>query len=57
MSLSRDEWAKMWEAIKALEYELETIGKVFLVGRMSPTMESNIKFIKEKIQQVIGQME
>lgn len=48
MSLTRDEWIKVWEAIKHIEYnKLKHL----------PPRDEDISFIKAKIESVIGQME
>lgn len=52
MSLTRDEWTKMWVSIKKIELEVRE-EKAFLYD----FLEKDIKLIKDKIQQVIGQME
>jgi hypothetical protein len=48
MSLTRDEWVHLWEAIKRIEFNRK---------KKLPPHTEDIDFIKEKIQQVIGQME
>jgi hypothetical protein len=45
MSLTRDEWAQMWDAIKVIQYNAPAV------------IKPEIEFIKQKIQKVIGQME
>lgn len=52
MSLTRDEWCKMWDSIKKIEYEakqLRGIGKTLIL--------TQVKYIKDQIQSVVGQME
>jgi hypothetical protein len=51
MTLSKDEWIRLWESIKKIEYVLG--GKTYI----TPAIYKEIEFIKEKIQQVIGPME
>jgi NRPS condensation-like uncharacterized protein len=53
MSLSRDEWAKMWESIKYIEQQCQMIR----LPRTKATVLKEVQFIKEKIQSVVGQME
>lgn len=48
MSLTRDEWAKMWEAIKTIELNATPREKI---------VSSAIEYIKQQIQSVVGQME
>ena len=48
MSLTRDEWVQVWMCIKRIELNR--------IKHLPPSL-SDIKFIKIKIQQVIGQME
>lgn len=52
MSLSRDEWAKMWEAIKTIERYMERT-----TGTDHKYTYKMVLFIKQKIQSVVGQME
>lgn len=58
MSLTRTEWIEMWENIKTIEKELEDIVwcDSLSCNKYNET-KPNVKFIKDKIQQVIGQME
>jgi hypothetical protein len=56
MSLTRDEWAMMWESIKTIE-RLTLESEMRISHNNWLKMEKSIKEIKEKIQQVIGQME
>jgi hypothetical protein len=55
MSLTRDEWCRMWESIKTIE-KLNTF-QHFQLGVRVKRMNQEIEFIKKKIQQEIGQME
>ena len=53
MSLTREEWCKMWESIKRIEINARLL--------KSPPTKQNILYevqnIKKQIQSVIGQME
>lgn len=49
MNLTREEWCLMWEAIKHIEFEVK--------NDYHPVIDDQVKFIKTKIQQVIGLME
>lgn len=51
--MTRDEWCKLWESIRTIEY---------LVGRINryairEAVRREVDFIKKKIQEEIGQME
>ncbi|HYV52409.1 MAG TPA: hypothetical protein VE971_03860 [Candidatus Eisenbacteria bacterium] len=53
MSLTRDEWLKMWESVKTIENLANTL-------KSPPRRQQilwQIKKIKDQIQAVIGQME
>lgn len=53
MSLSRDDWAKMWQYIKVIEANAKML-------KSPPTRQNilyEVKNIKELIQKVVGQME
>jgi hypothetical protein len=53
MSLTRDEWCKMWESIKTIEIATKML--------KSPPTRQIIRYevekIKKQIQSVVGQME
>jgi len=52
-SLTRDDWAKMWESIKTIELQANKL-------KSPPTRQKilwEVQFIKNQIQEVIGQME
>lgn len=55
MSLTRDDWAKMWESIKTIErlneYQRFRRTDVFI------RIEKEVNYIKKQIQTVVGQME
>lgn len=53
MSLTRDEWCKMWESIKSIENELY----LPMWKERKKDIQKEIEFIKKQIQSVIGQME
>ena len=57
MSLTRDEWLKMWESIKTLENLQKNVTGRNCKCNTCVSFKKEIKFIKDKIQQVIGQME
>jgi hypothetical protein len=61
MSLTRDEWAKMWESIKTIEQLAKDLRSTSIQFRnrnhYSESILDEISEIKEKIQSVIGQME
>lgn len=53
MSLTREEWVAMWNAIKRMQFQVERL-------KYSITKEkllNEIFYMKAQIQQVIGQME
>jgi len=56
MSLTRDEWCELWESVKRIEY---TNAKVWKAKHYKWANDINweVNKIKDKIQQVIGQME
>lgn len=58
MSLKRDEWLMMWESIKTIEYEARLLREndVFNLERQKVILK-RVRWIKSKIQSVIGQME
>jgi hypothetical protein len=58
MSLTRDEWLKMWESVKAIELEADVmlLYEVPTAWRLD-IIKLQTAFMKVKIQQVIGQME
>lgn len=51
--MNRDEWCKMWESIKTIEYELN----LPMWKKRRETIKEELSKIKEQIQSVIGQME
>lgn len=53
MSLTRDEWCRMWESIKSIEADAQILNSKIIKG----SILTEVLFIKKKIQQVIGQME
>lgn len=55
MSLTRDEWSEMWEAIKTIEYTIIKRLKIFEVN--DRPMYDGIVKIKQLIQSVNGRME
>jgi hypothetical protein len=55
MSLTRDEWCKMWESIKRIEYIASRLGVVHKLKAME--IQKEVRHIKEQIQSVVGQME
>jgi hypothetical protein len=61
MSLTKDEWVEMWEYIKHIEYEAKALASTSIKYQnrnyYSRKILGNVKMIKDKIQQVIGQME
>lgn len=58
MSLTRDEWCKMWESVKKIERLAVISPKQQPKGvhRMN-IIYKEVAFIKKQIQSVIGQME
>ena len=54
MSLTSNEWEELWAAIKAIEYVLNNT--VYTTQRKQAADKAVI-FIKDKVEQVIGQME
>lgn len=61
MSLTRDEWCQLWEAIKKIErvddfFQQEMVYHEWAFADIKCPVKE-IKLIKQKIQQVIGQME
>jgi hypothetical protein len=61
MSLTRDEWAKMWESIKQIEYTTRDLMSTEIPFRnrrhYGNAILERTREIKKQIQQVIGQME
>lgn len=55
MSLTRDEWCKMWESIKKIERLADYL--YFHNKLRSDEIKRECKHIKEQIQSVVGQME
>jgi hypothetical protein len=55
MSLTRDEWLRMWESVKTLEQLLTE--KYSITEAKRQIMLYEIDYMKEMIQKVIGQME
>lgn len=51
MSLSREEWEKMWKAIRAIESNISERHPFYTL------MLANIQVIKDNIQSVLEQME
>ena len=56
MSLSRDEWCKMWEAVKGIEHALSNDSHLNK-AKVELKILKEVEFIKKQIQSVIGQME
>lgn len=52
MSLTREEWGKMWESIKIIEYASDATAKT---SRL--VIKREVEKIKKQIESVIGQME
>ena len=57
MSLTRDEWSKMWESIKTIENIHKHITGRACKCNACISLRNEVQFIKDKIQQVVGQME
>lgn len=59
MSLTRDDWARMWEAVSTIEHNLHYINITHFntVRKERAEIKKQCEFIKEQIQSVIGQME
>lgn len=55
MSLTKDEWARMWEAAKTIEVNAKALRSTNALR--GAAIQQEVEFIKQKIQQVIGQME
>jgi hypothetical protein len=57
MSLTRDEWSRIWESIKQIEFYnkkcIQLHGNFLSYRRI----DKEVELIKTKIQEVIGQME
>lgn len=51
MSLTKDEWLEMWESIKRIEDRNKD------AEYYSSIIDDEVRFIKDKIQSVIGQQE
>lgn len=56
MSLTRDEWLEMWEAVKDIELAYNENAIPPHSGHRRSVKKAIVE-IKKKIQQVIGQME
>lgn len=56
MSLTRSEWEEVWERLKRIEYINRKVWKAKHY-KWANTINSELIYIKQKIQQVIGQME
>ena len=56
MSLSRDDWAKMWESLRVMEHVLENPGNLSK-AQIQIRILKEIDAMKKQIQSVIGQME
>lgn len=55
MSLTRDEWAQMWESIRKIERLADYL---YFTNRLrSIEIKSEAQKIKNQIQSVVGQME
>ncbi len=52
--MTKDEWCKMWESIKKIEH---IAGQHTLEFQRMTRILREVKFIKQKIQSEIGQME
>lgn len=61
MSLTRDEWAEMWDSIKKIEFASKDLisTKIEFQNRRhySNLILREVKSIKDKIESVVGQME
>jgi len=55
MSLTRDEWAKMWESIKTIERLNDY--QYFRKPDVFNKIQKEVEYIKKQIQSVVGQME
>lgn len=53
MSLTREEWEKMWNSAKSIEHAVGFLKS----PPVKQTILYEIRKIKEQIQQVVGQME
>ena len=56
MSLTRDEWCKMWESVKTIEGVVYNAGNLPR-AKIDIIMLREVEKIKQQIQSVIGQME
>lgn len=57
---TRDEWCKMWEAVKKIEQLSSEIIDSSASGgsiKRAVVIRSEVNFIKKQIQSVMGQME
>jgi len=57
MSLTRDEWLKMWEAVKTIESATFGNNNARMSWNNWKLLEDKIQEIKQSIQKVVGQME
>jgi hypothetical protein len=55
MSLTKDEWAMMWESIKTIERLNDY--QQFRNSNVFEKVKKEVDYIKNKIQSVVGQME
>ena len=57
--MDRDEWLKMWSAIKRIENTIGqlALGRVNLTAHVRKYLMEDITLIKSKITDTIGQME
>lgn len=56
MSLTRDEWCKMWESVKTIEH-LFMNDSHLSKAKIEIRVQRELDKIKQQIQSVIGQME
>lgn len=61
MSLTRDEWQKMWDSLRKIEFASKDLisTKIEFQNRRhySNLILKEIRAIKEQVQSVVGQME
>jgi len=59
MSLTRDEWCKMWEQQKQIEMDIHElyVGRIVFEYKVYYRILSAIENTKKQIQSVVGQME
>lgn len=57
MSLTRDEWEKMWKAVKQIENDNKFLTACHPESKACKAITRNVAKIKQQIQSVIGQME